>query len=183
VSGLPELVVTSHAGVFSAGGHDEGSLFLLRHLADRAGGEQPEAIVDCGCGNGLLALAAARLYPGARLACADESFMAIASARAGFEANGLAGRASFHWTDCLDGLAPASADLVLCNPPFHRLQTQTLAIAGRMFAQARGVLAPGGRLLVVANRHLGYLPGLERLFPQVRVVAENARYRLIEALA
>lgn len=185
-TGLPELELLNHAGVFSAGAHDAGSLLLLQYLADAGPAlidTNPSAplIADCGCGNGLLALVAASLFPQAQMICADESYMAIASCQAAFARKAWAERARFLWTDCLQGLESDSTDLVLCNPPFHQGQSQTLAIALRMFQQARNCLKPGGRLLVVANRHLGHHRNLEDMFGQVQIVAEDGRYMVIAA--
>jgi 16S rRNA (guanine1207-N2)-methyltransferase len=189
-AGLPALELAHHAGVYgaSAGRPDQGSLLLLRclatapWLAEACAGNR-FAIVDCGCGDGLLALAAARLFPATRLVCADESFIAVASARAGFARAGLEERTRFLWTDCLEGLPSASAGLVLCNPPFHQGQGQTLAIAKRMFAEARRCLVPGGLLLAVANRHLGHHRTLEIWFQDLRVEADDGRFVVISGVA
>lgn len=189
---LPSLNLVNHAGIFSASGHDQGSLMLLHYLAKTGDslfqGENKKSnsspcIIDCGCGNALLALVAARVFPQSTLVCADESFMAVESAREGFFLNGLSERAEFLWTDCLDGVKNESADLILCNPPFHQGmgQTQTLSIANRMFEDSRRCLKPSGKLLVVTNRHLGHHRHLEELFPRVSVVAENERFMVIEA--
>ena len=54
-------------------------------------------------------------------------------------------------------LPAASADLVLLNPPFH-LGASVHAGAGiKLFEAAGRVLAPGGELWTVFNRHLQYL--------------------------
>ncbi len=182
--GLPGLTVCNLAGVFSAGGHDRGSLLLLDCLKNNAGLVPPAAVViDCGCGNGLLALAAARQFPDASFVCTDESRMALESARSGFELNGMDGRGSYFWTDCLDGIKPDSADMVLCNPPFHQGlgQTQTLEIAHRMFEQSKTCLKCGATLLVVTNRHLGHHRYLENLFGRATVLAERDGFMVISA--
>ncbi len=181
---LPALTVCNLAGVFSAGGHDRGSLLLLRCLKNNPALVPPKArIIDCGCGNGLLALAAAKLFPDATFTCTDESRMAIESARAGFDLNGMAGRGNFLWTDCLEGLEPESADTVLCNPPFHQGQgqTQTLEIAHRMFEQSKTCMKRGATLLVVSNRHLGHHRYLQELFGTATVLAESDGFMVIAA--
>ncbi len=181
---LPALELVNYGGVFSASGHDRGSLLLLRYLAENT--EKSKAvssIIDCGCGNGLLALTAAALFPEASLICADESFMAVESSRAGFIRNGMEGHATFVWADCLHGIEKESTDLILCNPPFHQGngQSQTLAIARRMFEHSRSCLKTGGSLLVVANRHLGHHKYLEQLFSRVTIVKENEQFMVIKA--
>ncbi len=183
--GLPEITVCNLPGVFSASGHDKGSLLLLRCLKNNAGLVPANAhIIDCGCGNGLLSLAAAKLFPDASFVCTDESLVAIESTRLGFVLNGINGRGSFLWTDCLEGVEPDSADMVLCNPPFHQGQgqTQTLEIARRMFEQSKACLKSGATLLVVANKHLGHHRYLEDLFGRSTVLAESDGFVIISAL-
>ena len=59
-------------------------------------------------------------------------------------------------------MADGSVDLVLLNPPFH-VGAGVHAGAGLKMIEAAGrVLAPGGELWTVYNRHLPYLPALER---------------------
>lgn len=181
---LPKLELVNFPGVFSAGGHDRGSLLLLEYLSETAGkiGEV-SGIIDCGCGNGLLALAAAKFYPKASVVCADESFMAIESARAGFLKNGMADRSRFAHCDCLAEIPPDSAGLILCNPPFHmgHGQSQTLSVAHRMFEQSRRCLRRGGSLIVVSNKHLGHRAYLLKLFDRIDTVRENEQFTVLRA--
>ncbi|MFJ4009282.1 methyltransferase [Streptomyces sp. NPDC090026] len=176
LSGRP---VTNHAGVFCADRLDVGTRFLLGHLPARSG---PEHVVDLGCGNGVVGTAAALANPGARVTFADESFSALASARATFRENVPGGEAEFVAGDALSALEDASADLVLTNPPFHSHQATTDATARRMFADARRVLRPGGELWVVGNRHLGYHVRLRRLFGSCEVVAGEPRFVVLRAV-
>src|SRR5690606_38569414 len=94
--------------------------------------------------------------------CCDESYQAVASARATVGA--VTDRAAFHVTDVLDGIDAGSADLVLLNPPFHAGGARTTSVAHRMFAESRRVLRADGTLRVVANRHLPYHATLRRWF-------------------
>ncbi|WP_198652986.1 methyltransferase [Actinocorallia populi] len=171
--------VVNHAGVFCADRLDIGTRFFLEHLP-----VQPDAsrIVDLGCGNGVLGLAAALTHPDAEIVCTDESHQAVASAEETFAANGLAGRAVFTAADALGAVGPGSVDLILNNPPFHSHQATTDATAWRMFAEARRALAPGGELWVVGNRHLGYHVKLRRLFGNCSTVASNPKFVLLRAV-
>jgi len=54
-------------------------------------------------------------------------------------------------------------------------------IALTLFAAARRHLRPGGRLLLVGNRHLGYHRSLGRFFPQVRQLDANPKFVVLEA--
>jgi len=179
VGAVSGRTVVNHAGIFCADRLDIGTRFLLENLPER-----PDAsrIVDLGCGNGVLGLAAALTHPDAEIVCTDESYQAVASAEDTFRANGLADRAVFTAADALDAVAPGSADLVLNNPPFHSHQATTDATAWRMFQQARKALAPGGELWVVGNRHLGYHVRLRRIFGNCRTVAGNPKFVLLRAV-
>ncbi len=157
------LKFVQHAGVFSQGGIDAGT----RALLSRLGGGSPDRVVDLGCGAGVLGIAAALRWPRCQVSLADESFLAVESARLGFRLNGIEERGTFVWGNRLDSFPPLSADLVLCNPPFHARREISLSPALGMFRDAARVLARGGEFLVVANSHLGYLGVLRSLFSRV----------------
>src|SRR5690606_8057130 len=113
-------------------------------------------IVDLGCGNGALGIQAALNNPDAQLSFIDESYAAVASARDNFAAAFPGRQVQFRVAEGLLDVAPGSAGLVLCNPPFHQQQVIGDEIAMRLFQQSRRALVEGGALLVVGNRHLGY---------------------------
>jgi len=171
--------LTNHANVFSRDHLDIGTRLFLKHLPGR---EDARDIIDLGCGNGVVGLIAAERNPQATLHFVDESFQAVASAEANFRrAFGDERAAEFHVGDRLNGFEPASADLILCNPPFHQQAAVGSQIAGSMFTQSRKVLRPGGELWVVGNRHLDYQKALKRLFGNVQVVASNAKFVVLRA--
>jgi 16S rRNA (guanine1207-N2)-methyltransferase len=173
--------VTNHAGVFCADRLDIGTRFLLEQLPTRRGTED---VVDLGCGNGVLGLAAALRNPDARLTFVDESFQAVASARATYQANlpeWRVAEADFHVGDALEGVPSASADLVLNNPPFHSHRATTDEAAWRMFTGAHRVLRPGGQLWVVGNRHLGYHGKLRRVFGNCDTVAGSPKFVILRS--
>ncbi|WP_437063129.1 methyltransferase [Streptomyces sp. enrichment culture] len=178
VGALAGRTVVNHAGVFCADRLDIGTRFLLGHLPDVGA----RRVVDLGCGNGVVGTAVALADPGADVLFTDESFQAVASARATYRANGAAGRAEFRVGDGLSGVPDASVDLVLNNPPFHSHRATTDATAWRMFTGARRVLRPGGELWVVGNRHLGYHVKLRRVFGNSRLVAGNPKFVVLKAV-
>lgn len=174
------IKLVNHASVFSREDLDEGTRLLLQHFPKIGPGAK--TVIDLGCGNGVLGLAAARRAPEAEVYCVDESFMAVWSAREGFRANELGGRGFFLAGDGLEDFEKASADLILCNPPFHYQNAQTLEIALALFDQARQVLRPEGELWVVANRHLGHHKSLADRFSTVRTAALTEKFIVLRAL-
>ncbi len=171
----PGLVVHGLPGVFGEERLDRGTKLLLG--CDLTG----SSIVDLGCGAGPLAIAAAAANPTASITCCDESHLAVASARRTLAEVGFGARSTFHVTDVLDGVADASADLVVCNPPFHQGDAVTRRVAAHMFVESRRVLVPGGRLLVVGNRHLGYHTRLRQLFGSADIVRSDPKFVVLEA--
>lgn len=175
-----DFTINNHASVFSRASLDIGARFMLEHLP----ANHPGRIIDLGCGNGVLGLMALARNPEATVTFVDESHMAVASARLNVEQNlpDAMDRARFMVNNCLDGMGPDSADLVLCNPPFHQQQAITDHIAWQMMTDARRVLRRGGELLLVGNRHLDYHQKLKRLFGNQRVVASNRKFVILNAI-
>lgn len=171
--------VVNHAGVFCADRLDIGTRFLLQHLPRSRG---PERIADLGCGNGVVGTAAALANPEAEVLFGDESYQAVASARATYAANVEGTKAEFRVGDGLAGIDDGSVDLVLNNPPFHSHQATTDATAWRMFTEARRALRPGGELWVIGNRHLGYHLKLRRLFGNSELMASDAKFVVLRGV-
>ncbi|RHW19862.1 methyltransferase [Pseudomonas jilinensis] len=172
---LPDTALQLHnlPGVFSRNQLDIGTRVLLPCIPRDLGNAR---VVDLGCGNGALGLFAAWHNPEIQPTFIDESYAAVASARKNFH-QGFAGReAQFLVSDGLTEVAPASAELILCNPPFHQQQVIGDEIALRLFKQSRQVLAPSGSLLVVGNRHLGYHIKLKRFFQRVEQLGSSAKF-------
>tara|TARA_Y100001960_G_scaffold271466_1_gene298308 strand:- start:2552 stop:3682 length:1131 start_codon:yes stop_codon:yes gene_type:complete len=167
--------------VYSGESLDLGARFMLQHLPK---GLESKRVIDLGCGNGVLSVKLAQLNPDITLTCVDESFMSTLSARRNLE-NNVPNFTSFTCTtnNCLDGFEAHSADLVVCNPPFHQQQAITDHIAWQMFCDAKHVLSTGGQLLVIGNRHLGYDGKLSRLFGKsnVKQVAANKKFVILQA--
>ncbi|MCU1518621.1 MAG: SAM-dependent methyltransferase [Pseudarthrobacter sp.] len=168
-----DLDVAAHGAVFAGAKLDIGTRFLLTFLP-----EMPAArhAVDLGCGTGILAAMYARRHPAAAVTATDQSAAAVASALGTAAANGLADRVRVLQDDAMSTLPDASVDLILLNPPFH-LGAAVHAGAGIKMVEAAGrVLAPGGQLWTVFNRHLHYLPPLERLVGPTTVKGQNPKF-------
>ena len=78
---------------------------------------------------------------------------------------------------------PHSYDVIVSNPPFHtQSRTDRPDIGRRFIAVAAAALNPGGRLWLVANRHLPYESVLTESFGKVRIVAQEHGFKIVEAV-
>ncbi len=172
--------ISNHANVFSRASLDIGARFFLANLPSQKRGK----IVDLGCGNGVLGLMALEQNPEAEVVFIDESFMALASAKENIFQNRPDDLSRCHFSagHSLLGLEPHSVDVILCNPPFHQLQTITDEIAWQMFKDAKRCLTKGGELWIVGNRHLGYHQKLKRLFGGAECVASNNKFVILRSI-
>jgi 23S rRNA (guanine1835-N2)-methyltransferase len=173
-----EIPFVHHSNLFSREKLDIGTRFFLEHLPP--GGFQ--RVLDLGCANGVIGIAAKKLNPGAEIIFADDSAMAVESAQANFENHFPGESAQFLWTNCYENQKPGSLDLVLCNPPFHQGNTLGDFIARQMFKDAHHALAPGGLLRVIGNTHLHYERLLDRLFGNTEIVARNTKFTIMDAV-
>jgi 16S rRNA (guanine1207-N2)-methyltransferase len=171
--------ICNHANVFSRDSLDIGTRFLLAHLPILP---EAAAIVDLGCGNGIVGLMLAEKHPAATVHFIDESFMAVASAQQNFQnAFATQRQAKFYVSDGLTEFASHSMDLIVCNPPFHQQHTVGDQIALGMFKQAHRVLKKNAQFWVIGNRHLAYQAILKKLFTHATLVASNPKFVIIKA--
>lgn len=92
----------------------QGCLMALDRVTRR---RQFESVLDLGCGSGVLAIAAARALPGARIEASDNDPVAISVARTNARLNGVAGRIRMWVADGLPRscVREGSYDLILAN--------------------------------------------------------------------
>lgn len=104
------LIVRIEPGMaFGTGTHETTRLCLDAIQKHFSGG----SFLDVGTGTGILAIAAAKLFPGARIEACDTDAAAVAIARENAAANGVAEQINFR-TGSVDD-STASADLVCAN--------------------------------------------------------------------
>lgn len=164
--------------VFSREQLDIGSRLLLENLHQLRGVEHT---ADLACGNGVLGIAAMRAGLSQYMTFADESAMAIASAkRNSAKILGHTAAAQFHHGDGLQGMKNLF-DRVLCNPPFHIGQSVDDFAGRRLLRQCSGALRAGGELVFVANRHLHYKQAIKPHFRRVEQIARNSKFILWRA--
>ncbi|TGN41275.1 class I SAM-dependent methyltransferase [Marinobacter confluentis] len=168
VEGLP--------AVFSRRRLDIGTRELLPLVQQEVVHLPPAArVVDLACGNGVLGLAALAARPDIEVTFSDVSSQALLSARHNVQRAFPGARADFVHGD---GLSPEADgfDLILLNPPFHEGGVVGDHIALALFRQSSAALAPGGQLLMVGNRHLGYHRTLKQHFGRVRQLAASPKF-------
>lgn len=168
--GPVELV--SLPGVFSADRLDPGTALLLQHSGLGPG----LRVLDAGCGYGPIGVAAARLGA-SRVDMLDVNLLAVAAAAENIARLGLTGATALP-SDALEA-ATGPYDLVISNPPFHAGKAVDAAMADAFISQARALLAPGGRLALVANRFLPYERRLAPLFSRVELAGENRSFKVL----
>ncbi|MBF6166722.1 methyltransferase [Streptomyces gardneri] len=174
------LDVVAHGAAFSGARLDIGTRFLLDHL--RLMKPDAREAIDLGCGTGILAVTLATARPGIKVTATDQSAAAVASARATAEANGVADRVCVVRDDAMSSAADNSADLVLCNPPFHIGAAVHTGSAIKMFAETGRVLRPGGELWTVYNSHLNYRAVVERMVGRTEVMGRNRKFTVTRSV-
>lgn len=180
--------LASLPGIFSYDRLDAGSALLIAQLlgpkADASSliphASSLQRVLDIGCGYGPIGIAAA-LAGAAHVDMVDVNLLATRAAAENIARLGL--RAEALLSDGLDALADRRYDLIVSNPPFHAGRQVDTAMAAAFIAQGRDHLAPGGSLVLVANRFLDYDRLLCAAFPRVLRLAESPAYHVIAGIA
>jgi 16S rRNA (guanine1207-N2)-methyltransferase len=176
------LTLASHPGVFGHGKLDEGTRLLLERLPGALpAGES--AVLDMGCGDGILAAWLARR--GHAVTAVDVNAFAVEATRRTLAANGLAGEAlvgDVVESDVYSALDGRTFDAIVSNPPFHQERAIDYGPAARLIGEAPGHLRPGGSLILVANAFLPYPERLERAFGGFEILADDRRFRVYRAV-
>jgi 16S rRNA (guanine1207-N2)-methyltransferase len=167
------LHVVTLPGVFSYGRLDDGTRFLLDHLPAAA----LDRALDWACGAGAIGCALKLSRPEAVVDLVDSHVMAVESTRRTLAANGLDPERA--WPS--DGLSDITGryDLIVTNPPFHAGHKTDHTVTDRLIRQAGRHLTSRGRLVLVTNAFLKTEHLLRNAFRQVRIVAEDPRYKVI----
>lgn len=176
-----DLEVLGLPAVFAREKLDIGSRLLLPHVVKAASTLQAgDSVLDLACGNGVLGLTTLADREDLQLGFSDVSSQAVLSARHNVEQAFPAANAIFSHCDGIDA-GTGTFDLILLNPPFHEGGVVGDHIALRLFEQASRHLKPGGHLLMVGNRHLGYHRSLRRFFSSVEQLDASPRFVVFRA--
>jgi len=161
------------AGVFSWEHLDEGTRMLLEvvEIAPNA------RVLDLGCGWGAVGVYAADRAREGSVTLVDVDALAMRAAKATLSANGLED-AAVVLGDGAQAAGPGPYDLVLSNLPFHRGHGVDRQLAEGLVQGAARVLAPGGRVIIVANRFLRHERAMSDVLSNVRCLASDSRYHV-----
>jgi 16S rRNA (guanine1207-N2)-methyltransferase len=169
----------SRPGVFAWDRIDPASALLAEHLPTTLTG----SAADLGCGFGYLADELLQRSPGITsldLYEAEKRALDLAEQNLARFADRVS--LEFRWHDVTLGL-PRRYDVIVSNPPFHAQGAGDRPDIGRAFITAAAeALRPGGRLWMVANRHLPYESVLDARFGTVRTVIQSGGFKIIEAV-
>ncbi|MDY6947043.1 MAG: class I SAM-dependent methyltransferase [Pseudomonadota bacterium] len=169
----------SRPGIFAWDRIDIASVLLAEHLPEKLAGRA----ADLGAGFGYLSAELLTRCPGITTLHAYEAEnRALELARVNLQSFEARTPIDYRWHDVAAGL-PDTYDVIVTNPPFHAQRGIDRPDIGRRFiAVAAEALRPGGRLWLVANRHLPYEKVLSENFGVVRTVVQRHGYKIIEAV-
>ena len=166
----------SRPGIFAWDRIDPASALLAAHLPGNLAGKA----ADLGAGYGYLSTELlARCPQITAIDLYEAQSRALAMARENLRDARVP--CEFSWHDVTSGL-PHRYDVIISNPPFHAQGREDRPDIGRRFIiVAAQSLNPGGSFWMVANRHLAYEKTLEECFSEIRTVAQESGFKVIEA--
>ncbi|WP_121632873.1 class I SAM-dependent methyltransferase [Tropicibacter alexandrii] len=159
-------------GVFSADKPDPGSVALAGALPALKG-----TVGDLGAGWGWLSAQILQQDAIKALHLVEAEKLALDCA----QVNITDPRAKFHWADATRWMSPALLDVVVMNPPFHAGRKGDPSLGQAFIAAAARNLAPGGKLYMVANRHLPYEQTLAECFRDHAEIEGTSAFKILTA--
>ena len=163
-------------GVFSADHIDYATQFLIENITIPEGAEQ---VLDLASGNGVLAKVIQDKNPNLEIHLIDDSFLAVESSKLNISGDNV----HFYLDNELSHFESNSLDYIISNPPFHVDHEIDISLPLELFKQAARCLKKKGVLQLVFNNHLNYTTHLNRIFKDVKVVAENDKFTILNCSA
>ncbi|HEY0832792.1 MAG TPA: methyltransferase [Azospirillum sp.] len=162
--------LVSYPGLFAHGRLDAGTACLLQVLPEvPAGG----AVLDFGCGAGVIARLVRERVADAKLTLLDVDSVALHAAR--INVPDAACVLSDGWT----ALDPrARFDLILSNPPLHRGKEEDFGALDALVRGAKERLKRGGALVAVAQRTAGIGPLFQKAFGAADLLLETPQFQV-----
>jgi len=169
----------SRPGIFAWDRIDVASALLAERLPEDLSGRA----ADLGAGFGYLSAELLTRCSGIRaLDVYEAENRALELARVNLKNFEARTPIDYRWHDVAAGL-PDTYDVIVTNPPFHAQRGLDRPDIGRRFISvAADALRPGGRLWLVANRHLPYEQVLSENFDVVRTVVQRHGYKIVAAV-
>lgn len=169
------LEIISYPGVFAHGRLDTGTALLLDTLA---GLPLRGDVLDFACGAGVIGTFIATLNAATRVTLLDTNALALRSCEETLAVNRV--KATVLAADGLDGV-DGRFDLVVTNPPIHAGVSTDNRLGMRLLDTVHEHLHTGGRLVLVANRHLPYENWLSTRFGSQSQLAANENFKVLTA--
>ena len=168
VPGGQKLMLTSFPGCFCHRRVDDGGLALAEVVSRELSGKNPRAILDMGCGCGLVGFLVAASQKGdapIRLVMVDSHTRAVEAANLNAEKLGIPAEVILS-----DNGTPAqmdgSFDVFVGNPPYY----SDYRIADIFLETARRALKYGGVCYTACKNADGLEPVQRRYFPEVEII-------------
>jgi len=158
-------------GLFSCNKIDDASLLLLRNMPPIQG-----ALLDLGCGYGLLGIVLAKLND-VSLTQSDVNSLALSYAEKNASINSIA-TTPIH-SDSFAAI-PGMFDNITLNPPIHAGKETVY----RMYQESAEHLNPGGSLFIVIQKKHGAestMKKLNELFTQCNIIYKKKGYFVIQS--
>ena len=172
-----EYTLSSRPGVFSWDHLDEATAILVDHMDIRP----TDRVLDLGCGYGVLGVVAGSTATEHPVTMLDVDSEAVRSAERSALDSGLAAPRIMA-SDVAAAVLEEQFDVVVTNPPFHVGKSTDLSVPIQFIHDAWKVLAPGGRLNLVANRTLPYETAIKYLFKNITKVHDGRRFKVLSAV-
>ena len=134
-------------------------------------------VVDLGAGWGFLSAMLAKMPSVSKIDLVEADQVALNCAHR----NVTDKRAHFHWADATNWSTENRVDAVVMNPPFHNGRASDPTLGKTFISAAARLLAPSGKLWMVANRHLPYETTLSEAFVSVSEVSGDSRFKIFRA--
>ena len=168
----------AQAGSFGWRQVDTGSKLLAENLSGKLTG----AGADLGAGWGYLSAEILKFCPKvSAIDLFEAEALALDAAQQNLR-NPAACEVSYHWHDVTRGLDGRKYDWIVTNPPFHAGKRADVGLGQTFIETAAKALNPGGRIFLVANRHLPYEAIVDAQFKRFDMIADDAGFKVIEAV-
>jgi 16S rRNA (guanine1207-N2)-methyltransferase len=165
-------------GVFSADGLDPATELLLNTIVLPRKGK----ILDMGCGSGILGMYAALRMPQCEITMVETDVASVRCSEEGIRLNGIQ-NAEVILSDGIEALGRKRFDVVLTNPPVHRVGRRDARLVDRFAREAAQSVGRKGRLWLVTAPTVPVSRTLQELFTSITVIDdEEGRFRVYDAI-